>query len=166
MYVDTRFDLASITKLFAATLALQLVAAGAFELDGSLERIFPEWSGTPHAHVTLRMLLAHTSGMNSGADYRTILGENVERFALTRPTRGRPGRIASIYSDLGFITLGAAIERASGRSLSAVSDESFARPDARVYARAALRGCDIPGDGRRRTGADACKDTSTTRKRT
>ena len=65
---------------------------GAFELDGSLERIFPEWSGTPHAHVTLRMLLAHTSGMNSGADYRTILGENVERFALHATARGRPGR--------------------------------------------------------------------------
>jgi beta-N-acetylhexosaminidase len=127
VYVDTRFDLASITKLFVATLALRLVAAGALELDGSLERIFPEWSGTPHAPITLRMLLAHTSGMNSGADYRTILGENVERFALTRPLAGPPGE-GVIYSDLGFITLGAAIERASGRSLAAIAAETFARP--------------------------------------
>ena len=143
VYVDSRFDLASITKLFAATLALQLVAAGAFELDGSLERIFPEWSGTPHAHVTLRMLLAHTSGMNSGADYRTILGENVERFALTRPLAGIPGE-SVVYSDLGFITLGAAIERASGRSLSAVSDELFARPTLGYTPRGTAR-LDIPG---------------------
>ena len=127
VYVDTRFDLASITKLFVATLALQLVAAGGLELDGSLERIFPEWIGTPHAQITLRMLLAHTSGMNSGADYRTILGENVERFALTRPLAGTPND-GVIYSDLGFITLGAAIERASGRSLSAIAAEAFARP--------------------------------------
>jgi CubicO group peptidase (beta-lactamase class C family) len=127
VYVDTRFDLASITKIFVATLALQLVAVGALELDGSLERIFPEWSGTPHAQVTLRMLLAHTSGMNSGADYRTILGENVECFALTRPLAASPGE-GVIYSDLGFITLGAAIERASGRSLPATAADAFARP--------------------------------------
>jgi CubicO group peptidase (beta-lactamase class C family) len=127
VYVDTRFDLASITKLFVATLALQLVAAGTLELDGSLAGIFPEWAGTPHAAITLRMLLAHTSGMNSGADYRTILGENVERFALRRPLASTPGERV-IYSDLGFITLGAAIERASGRSLAAAAAEAFSRP--------------------------------------
>jgi beta-N-acetylhexosaminidase len=127
VYVDTRFDLASITKLFVATLALQLVAAGALELDGPLARIFPEWNGTPHAAITLRMLLAHTSGMNSGADYRTILGENVERFALTRPLAGRPNE-GVIYSDLGFISLGAAIERASGRCLASAAADAFARP--------------------------------------
>jgi beta-N-acetylhexosaminidase len=127
IFVDTRFDLASLTKLFVATLALQLVAAGTLDLDGPLVKFFPEWRETPHAAITLRMLLAHTSGMNSGADYRTILGENVERFALTRPLAGVPGE-AVIYSDLGFITLGAAIERASGRSLAAVAAHACARP--------------------------------------
>jgi CubicO group peptidase (beta-lactamase class C family) len=127
VYADTRFDLASITKLFVATLALQLVAARRLDLDGSLADIFPEWKGTPHERITLRMLLAHTSGMNSGADYRTILGENVERFALTRPLAGAPGERV-IYSDLGFIALGAAIERAAGRSLAAISAQAFARP--------------------------------------
>jgi beta-N-acetylhexosaminidase len=127
VYVDSRFDLASITKPFVATLALQLVAAGTLELDVPLVGVFPEWKGTPHASITLRMLLAHTSGMNSGADYRTILGENVERFALTRPLAATPGA-GVIYSDLGFIALGAAIERARGRSLAAVAADAFARP--------------------------------------
>jgi len=71
VYVDTRFDLASLTKLFVATLALRLVAGGA-ALDAPVL----------HDGITLRMLLAHTSGMNSGADYRTILTENVELYAL------------------------------------------------------------------------------------
>ena len=106
VYVDTPFDLASITKLFTAALALRFVATGRLSFGPTLDgRIFPSGAGSPHAHVTPRMLLAHTSGMNSGADYRTILGENVERFALTRELAAVPGSRV-IYSDLGFITLG------------------------------------------------------------
>lgn len=114
VYVDTRFDLASLTKLFVATLALRLVANGA-TLDAPVLR----------EGITLRMLLAHTSGMNSGADYRTILGENVERFAMERELVAAPGERV-IYSDLGFIVLGIVIERAAGKSLAALAGETFA----------------------------------------
>jgi CubicO group peptidase (beta-lactamase class C family) len=117
--VTTRFDLASITKPFVATAALELVARGNLALDATLCDLFPEWRGTPHETITLRMLLAHTSGMNSGADYRQLLGHNVERFAYTRDLVAAPGERV-IYSDLGFITLGAAIERVTGRSLRSV----------------------------------------------
>jgi CubicO group peptidase (beta-lactamase class C family) len=96
-------------------------------LDGSLTPVFPEWNRTDHASITLRMLLAHTSGMNSGADYRTILDENVERFALTRALVAAPGA-SVIYSDLGFIALGAAIERAGGNALPAALAREFDRP--------------------------------------
>jgi CubicO group peptidase (beta-lactamase class C family) len=114
VYVDTRFDLASLTKLFVATLALRLVARG-LPLDEPVVR----------ATITPRMLLAHTSGMNSGADYRTILGENVERYALERELAAAPGERVS-YSDLGFIALGAVLERTTGRSLAAQVDDTFA----------------------------------------
>lgn len=113
VYADTRFDLASLTKLFVATLALRLVANGA-SLDAPVL----------HDGITLRMLLAHTSGMNSGADYRTILDENVERYALERELVAVPGERV-IYSDLGFIALGVVIERAAGTSLAALAGETF-----------------------------------------
>lgn len=116
VYVDTRFDLASLTKLFVATLALRLVANGA-ALDEPVIR----------DGITLRMLLAHTSGMNSGADYRTILGENVERYAMERELVAAPGERV-IYSDLGFIALGIVVERAAGKSLAALAAETFASP--------------------------------------
>jgi CubicO group peptidase (beta-lactamase class C family) len=116
VYVDTRFDLASLTKLFVATLALRMVADGA-ALDAPVL----------HDGITLRMLLAHTSGMNSGADYRTILGENVERYALERELVAAPGERV-IYSDLGFIALGVVIERAAGKSLAAIAGETFGSP--------------------------------------
>lgn len=120
VYVDTRFDLASLTKLFVATLLLQLVGNERLDLDEPLARVIPEWGGGPHRAITARMLLAHTSGMNSGADYRAIVDENVESFALHSPLVANPGERV-IYSDLGFIALGAAIARLRGTSLAAAA---------------------------------------------
>jgi CubicO group peptidase (beta-lactamase class C family) len=115
----TRFDLASLTKLFVATAALQAVAAGRLALDATVVAHLPEWAGTEGAAITLRMLLAHVSGMASGADYRTLLGSNVTSFALEQPLVAKPGERV-VYSDLGFIALGTVLERAAGRSLASV----------------------------------------------
>jgi CubicO group peptidase (beta-lactamase class C family) len=127
VYSDTRFDLASLTKLFVATLVLELAGGGALRLDESLASTLPEWRGRPQAAITARMLLAHTSGMNSGADYRAILSENVERFALNADLIAAPGERV-IYSDLGFIALGVLLARASGRSPAALIDRTFGSP--------------------------------------
>jgi CubicO group peptidase (beta-lactamase class C family) len=124
VYADTRFDLASLTKLFVATLGLQAVADGRLELDESLARFIPQWRRDGHASITARMLLAHTSGMNSGADYRAILDENVEAFALGSELVAKPGERV-IYSDLGFIALGVVLERVMRRSLSALVSATF-----------------------------------------
>ncbi|MBV8152830.1 MAG: serine hydrolase [Candidatus Eremiobacteraeota bacterium] len=116
VFADTRFDLASITKLFVATLALRL-ADGPLGLDAPVIR----------NEITPRMLLAHTSGMNSGADYRSILDENVERYALERELVATPGERV-VYSDLGFIALGVLIERAAEASLDALVRTTFSSP--------------------------------------
>ena len=118
VYVDTRFDLASLTKLFVATAALDLVARGSIGLDTPLIAAIPEWRNDEHAAITMRMLLSHTSGMDSGADYRLLLDARVSDFALRRPLVAQPGERV-IYSDLGLIALGVAIERISGRALPA-----------------------------------------------
>ena len=104
-YVDTRFDLASITKVFVATVALALVARGTLALDVPL--IGP---------ITLRMILAHTGGFRSGADFRTLFDEHVETFALREPLVASPGERV-VYSDLGFLALGSALAAATGIAL-------------------------------------------------
>jgi len=119
VYVDTRFDLASITKLFVSTLALRAVEEGHLGLDDPLVRWFGEWRGTDREPITLRMLLAHNSGMNSGADFRQLLGHNVVRYTLQRELVARPGERV-IYSDLGFIAIGELLERIHGKSLNAI----------------------------------------------
>lgn len=125
VYADTRFDLASLTKLFVATAALRLVAEGRLDLDEPLAQVLPEWRNAAHEPITARMLLAHTSGMNSGADYRAIVDENVADFALRAPLVARPGERV-VYSDLGFIALGVALERTTALSLPALIARSFA----------------------------------------
>ncbi len=117
VFVDTQFDLASLSKLFTATLALRGVAEGVFGLDDSLVPWFPQWKGTKHAGITLRMLLAHTSGMNSGADYRQLLGSNIITFTLERELVAAPSERV-VYSDLGFIAIGELLARAYEQSLS------------------------------------------------
>jgi serine-type D-Ala-D-Ala carboxypeptidase len=85
-------------------------------LDAPLHPFLPEWRGDAHAPITMRMLLAHVSGMHSGADYRELLDRDVADFALRRPLAAAPGA-GVIYSDLGFIALGVAIERIGGNAL-------------------------------------------------
>lgn len=119
VYVDSAFDLASITKIFVSTLALRAVQEGLLELDESVSRYLTEWRGTAHEAITLRMLLAHDSGMNSGADYRQLLGFNVVRYTLERELVAEPGERV-IYSDLGFIAIGELLTRIYGRSLAAL----------------------------------------------
>ncbi len=124
VYADTSFDLASLTKLFVATLLLQVAAEGAIALGKPLADVLPEWRRGPHRAITARMLLSHTSGMNSGADYRAIMDENVEEFALRSDLIAKPGERV-IYSDLGFIALGVVLQRVTGSSLAALAARSF-----------------------------------------
>lgn len=124
VYADTRFDLASLTKLFIATVALRAAADERIGLDDSLAAAIPQWERPPYSRITMRMLLNHTSGMNSGADYRTIANENVERFSVERDLVGTPGK-SVVYSDLGFIALGIVIARVTGRGLAAGTGDVF-----------------------------------------
>jgi CubicO group peptidase (beta-lactamase class C family) len=123
-FADTRFDIASLTKVFVSTVALDYVARGTLSLDAPLSGLVPEWRGTDHEPFTLREILAHSAGFKSGADYRTLLDKNVETFALTEPLAAPPGA-GVIYSDLGFIALGTILTRAAhGRSpAKAIEDE-------------------------------------------
>jgi CubicO group peptidase (beta-lactamase class C family) len=79
--------------------------------------------------------------MNSGADYREILDENVETFALSSKLVATPGERV-IYSDLGFIVLGVVLERVARQSLAAQVRNSFA--PSLVFGPRAQRSLEIP----------------------
>lgn len=116
VFADTRFDVASLTKIFVSTVALVLVGEKRLALDSPVCDILVEWRATAHAPITLRMILAHVAGFRSGADYRTLFDCDVEAFALREPLVAPPGETV-VYSDLGFIALGTLLARATGAGL-------------------------------------------------
>jgi D-alanyl-D-alanine-carboxypeptidase/D-alanyl-D-alanine-endopeptidase len=64
---DTLYNVASVTKVFTATLALMLVEDGLLSLDASIATYLPETVSVPKdatgGEITLRHLLSHTSGL-------------------------------------------------------------------------------------------------------
>ena len=108
---DTAFDLASLTKLYTASAALRLAAAGALGLDDDVASVLqrPHLSG-----VTARQLLDHRSGLPA---WRPLFAtfDPVGR-ALAEPLEAAPGA-RHCYSDLGFLVLGELLRRLSGHAV-------------------------------------------------
>jgi uncharacterized protein YbbC (DUF1343 family) len=130
MSADTVFDLASLTKAVATTSALMwLVEHDRVALDAPASRYLPELRGGGRERITVRHLLTHTAGLppvdplsgyegDREAAIRRILGTRLEAPPGTRAR----------YSDLGFIILGALIERVSGERLDAFAREHVFAP--------------------------------------
>ena len=122
--VDTKFNMASMTKVFTAVAILQLVERGKISIDESLANALPDYPNQEAASkITIHELLAHKSGLgdffgkefseSNPFNYRT-LRDYLHLFAA-KPLLFEPGTKAS-YSNAGFIVLGLVIEKASGQS--------------------------------------------------
>ncbi len=143
--LETRFDTASITKLFTAVAALQQVDAGSFSLDASATG-YLGLEGTAIApEVTVRHLLTHTSGIGDDADEEAgELYEDLFRdrpnYAIRetadflpqfvhRPPNFSPG-MGCRYNNCGYVLLGLMIEKATGLTYRAVVQQDvFGRAD-------------------------------------
>jgi serine-type D-Ala-D-Ala carboxypeptidase len=115
------FDLASASKVVATTsMAMILYERGLLDLEAPVAALIPEFGAADSrkAEVTVRMLLAHSSGLPA---YETLFlrfknREELLAAAFTSPLTADPGTRAE-YSDIGFIILGAALERIADEPL-------------------------------------------------
>jgi CubicO group peptidase (beta-lactamase class C family) len=123
----TAFDLASVSKVIATTgMGMVLYQRGLLDLEAPIAAIVPEFiSASPEVkqhsrrrEVTLHMLLAHSSGLPAYEKLflKARTRDELLHAAFTTPLTANPGSHAE-YSDIGFIVLGAALERLSGESL-------------------------------------------------
>jgi CubicO group peptidase (beta-lactamase class C family) len=119
------FDLASLTKVVATTaMAMILYERGLLDLEAPVAAIVPEFAGESAVSearrraVTLRMLLAHSSGLPAYEKLflRAKTREEHLRAAFTTQLAAAPGARAE-YSDIGFIILGVVLERLADESL-------------------------------------------------
>ncbi|HET8656910.1 MAG TPA: serine hydrolase domain-containing protein, partial [Longimicrobiaceae bacterium] len=112
----TMYDLASLTKVVATTTAVMLlVEDGKMSLDAPVSLYLPEFSGGAKDRVTIRQLLTHTSGLPAGVELWGTPDEALYR-AITTPLVREPGTRVE-YSDIGFVVLFAAAQRAAGEPL-------------------------------------------------
>jgi len=134
---ETIFDLASLTKVIATTaVAMLLYEGGKLPLDEPLATTLHEFLTLAPKHqlvwraaVTIRMLLAHSSGLPAYEKLFqfAITHGDLVHAALTTPLRAAPGARAD-YSDIGFILLGILLQAKAGALLDAIAREQVFAP--------------------------------------
>ena len=136
MTKNTIFDLASLTKPLATTLAvMKLIQQGKLDLEQNLGTVLPEFRDTDKKQISIRNLLCHNSGL---PDYRPYYIELLKipynfrkkalrNFLINEPLIHPIGKNV-LYSDLGFMVLEWIVEKVSGRSLDHFIIQDIYRP--------------------------------------
>ena len=126
-----KFHLGSNTKAMTASLTARLVEEGVVEWDTTMAEAFPDLAiHEDFQGVTLQMMLAHVSGLSTSieddvwsplwtsGDVETQRAWFVEQMLLSPPSYD-PGT-AFMYSNSGYMIVGAALEAATGTSWEAL----------------------------------------------
>jgi CubicO group peptidase (beta-lactamase class C family) len=146
--VDTIYDLASITKVLVTGLLLaKLIEAGEVSLDSRVAIYLPEFEFDGKRMITVQDLVTHTSKLPAWRPLYLLAPEpsQVTSEIAQTPLNFEQERVT--YSDLGFVALGALIERFMGKGLADAAQDhifgplglhdTFFNPPARIRLRIA-----------------------------
>ncbi|MBO8184200.1 serine hydrolase domain-containing protein [Streptomyces spirodelae] len=128
---DTIYDLASLSKLFTALVAMQQVEAGRLRLHVPVARYLPAFTADGKGGITVEQLLTHTSGLP--ATPRTPLWEVSGGLSARKQTilRARPFARPGTryrYSDLNLLSLQLVLEKVTGDRLDTLVREGITEP--------------------------------------
>jgi D-alanyl-D-alanine-carboxypeptidase/D-alanyl-D-alanine-endopeptidase len=115
--LDDAIPIAAGTQLLSVVVLLHLVDAQQLALDGPVSTVLHDWP-QDKAAITLRMLLANTSGLPPTADClndRSTTLEACVKAIAAAPLRKEPGA-AVLYGGTGFQVAGRMAEVATGKS--------------------------------------------------
>ena len=126
---STVFDLASVTKIFTATVSMILVERGELDLDEPVARWLEPFDTGDRRRITLRHLLTHTAGLPADLPLWLDWPDRPSRVraVLEAPLATSPGT-AFEYSCVGYMVAGFLAERVTGRALPELVDEWVCRP--------------------------------------
>ncbi|MDA0374085.1 MAG: serine hydrolase, partial [Planctomycetota bacterium] len=144
---ESRFDLASLTKVCATTPAvMRLVDQGRLQLDARIKDLLQGFDGADRETIEVRHLLTHTAGLPPFLRFfETLDGRDaIVDACLSVPLQSEPGSTYR-YSDIGLILLMAIVEEVTGEAFDAfVAREVFA-PLGMTSARFVRRGETLAG---------------------
>lgn len=131
---DSVFQIGSITKVWTASLIMQLVDEGLVDLDAPVRSYLPDFviaDAAAAARITLRQLLSHVSGFEGDIFVETTEGEDaVEKFMPVLadvPQLFEPGEMFS-YNNAAFAVLGRIVEVIRGKHYDACLREYLIDP--------------------------------------
>lgn len=122
---ETLFQIGSISKIFAATLAMNLVDAGLLDLDEPVATYVPELvlsDREARGRITIRHLLTHRAGFYGDRFDDTGTGDDALEKAILAlrdlPQQTAPGELYT-YCNAGIDLVGRAIENVTGQTYEA-----------------------------------------------
>jgi len=128
--VNTKFDLASLTKIVGTTAALlHLIELGELQVTDLASKYLESWQGTDKSEVTIAELLSHQSGLAEW--YPLYFTDNFERTIveqIAQMPRSYLRNSGRRYSDLGFISLGEIVKAITQKDLPAAFAELVFAP--------------------------------------
>jgi CubicO group peptidase (beta-lactamase class C family) len=136
----TPFDLASVTKPIVALTWARLVRTRALDPREPLEEVLPAARGTRSGRLPIELFVAHRAGLEAHIELfaplregRAVDAKAAFETALESRRADCPGDppaegFAPLYSDMGYLLLGAAIEERAGRALDEVVLAEVLRP--------------------------------------
>jgi D-alanyl-D-alanine carboxypeptidase len=124
---ETRFQIGSISKSFAAIVAMQEVEAGRLDLNAPVADFVP-WLELPRPDgpITLHHLLSHTSGLAIGTE--EVLEGPSAVWNLRYRTAGFPPGERFSYSNDGYKLVGVVLERITGTPIHELIEQRILRP--------------------------------------
>jgi len=130
MTLDTVFDLASLTKVVATTTSvMKLVEDGRIRLNERVSDYIPGFERHHKANITIRHLMAHTSGLRPDLDSAVSWtgAETAIQLALDEVPAAAPG-VRFVYSDINYFLLGDIVRRVSGLPLHEFARKNIFEP--------------------------------------
>ncbi|MFL5403331.1 MAG: serine hydrolase domain-containing protein [Gemmatimonadales bacterium] len=127
---QTIYDLASLTKVVGlVTGAMLAVSEGKLDLDAPVQRYIAQFSGAGKERVTVRLLLAHASGLPAWRPLFRDATSRAEVFAMAdaTPLDSAPRR-SEVYSDIGAIVLTQIVETVYHQRLDSLLDQRVFGP--------------------------------------
>jgi CubicO group peptidase (beta-lactamase class C family) len=131
---DSLFQTGSITKVWTATLAMQLVDEGLLDLDAPVAEVLPGFRvADPDVTriVTTRHLLNHTSGIDGDVFTDTGRGDDcVERYVagMAEIAQNHPLGATWSYCNSGYVLLGRIVEHVTGTTWDTALRERLIEP--------------------------------------
>lgn len=139
---ETKYKIASITKLFTAVLVMQLYEKGKLDINKTIKNYLPAYKGEAADKVTIEQLLNHTSGianMDTVKSMESALKNGLPVYQEPLTTEellndycsgalvNQPGKVFD-YNNAEYIILGKIIEKLYNKTYEQVVKENILQP--------------------------------------